>query len=204
MGGSTGRITHGGRTSSGAALAKRRRGAGAVSEAFLAASRMTPGDDESWYREWMAVAMRNHGRADKAAAAGHVQTAQNAWLRASGYYRQAEFWLPAHDPRRLATFELMEDCSKKFIARLVPAGEVVGHPLRERGGPVRLLRPVANRRSREAAGSDLDGRPRLDQGRDVVHAGPRRPATRHFGADDRRTGPGRHAAAPRRGQPLRL
>ncbi len=109
-------------------LGETQEGAGAVSEAFLAASRMTPGDDESWYREWMAVAMRNHGRADKAAAAGHVQTAQNAWLRASGYYRQAEFWLPAHDPRRLATFELMEDCSKKFIARLVPAGEVVDIP----------------------------------------------------------------------------
>ena len=109
-------------------LGETQEGTGAVSEAFLAASRMTPGDDESWYREWTQVARRNHERADKAEADGHIQTAQNSWLRASGYYRQAEFWLDGHDPRRLATFELMEACTKKFLSYLVPAGEAVDIP----------------------------------------------------------------------------
>jgi pimeloyl-ACP methyl ester carboxylesterase len=109
-------------------LGETQHGGGAVSEAFLAASRMIPGDDESWYKEWMVVAQRNHRRADTAEADGRIQTAQNAWLRASNYYRQAEFWLPAKDPRRLSTFEAMEACSKKFISYLVPAGEVVDVP----------------------------------------------------------------------------
>lgn len=109
-------------------LGETQHGGGAVSEAFLAASRMIPGDDESWHREWMVVAQRNHCRADAAEAEGQIQTAQNAWLRAANYYRQAEFWLPAQDPRRLATFEMMEACSKKFISYLLPAGEAVDVP----------------------------------------------------------------------------
>ncbi|WP_454617666.1 alpha/beta hydrolase family protein [Bradyrhizobium cenepequi] len=116
-------------------LGETQEGAGAISESFLAASRMTPGDDESWHTEWMRVAKRNHERANKAEAAGHIQTAQNCWLRAAGYYRQAEFWLAAKDPRRLATFELMEACSKKFISYLAPAGEAVDIPY-ENGVPL--------------------------------------------------------------------
>lgn len=116
-------------------LGETQEGAGAISEAFLAASRMTPGDDESWHREWMTVARRNHERADRSEAAGHIRTAQNCWLRASGYYRQAEFWLPGDDPRRLSTFELMEACSKKFLSHLDPAGEAVDVPY-EDGAPL--------------------------------------------------------------------
>jgi len=109
-------------------LGETQEGGGAISEAFLAASRMIPGDNESWHREWMRVAKRNHERADRSEAAGQIQTAQNGWLRAANYYRQAEFWLTGHDPRRLATFELMETCSKKFISYLIPAGEAVDIP----------------------------------------------------------------------------
>ena len=109
-------------------LGETQEGAGAVSEAFAAASRMTPGDDESWHREWLVVARRNHARGDAAEAAGNIQTAQNCWLRAAGQYRQAEFWLPGKDPRRVATFELMETCSRKFISHLSPAGQAVDIP----------------------------------------------------------------------------
>ena len=76
-------------------------GGGSVSECFLAASRMKPGDKESWHREWKRVADFNHKRGDEELAKGHVQTAKNCWLRASEYYRQAEFWLTPDDPRRL-------------------------------------------------------------------------------------------------------
>jgi len=49
----------------------------------------------------------------------------NCWLRASEYYRQAEFWLLPDDPRRLAAFTDMETCSHKFLAELNPKGEVL-------------------------------------------------------------------------------
>lgn len=116
-------------------LGETQEGGGAVSECFQAARRMVPGDLESWHREWLAVAERNRRRGDAAEVAGHVRTAMNCWLRAADYYRQAEFWLEAEDPRRLRTFELMEGCSRKFLGYLNPPGEVVDIPY-EAGKPL--------------------------------------------------------------------
>src|SRR5919205_4659100 len=95
------------------ALGETQEGGGAVSECFQAASRMVPGDLESWYREWTVVAERNRQRGDAAEAAGHVQTARNCWIRAVDYYRSAEFYLPADDPRRLETFTRCEECFQR-------------------------------------------------------------------------------------------
>ncbi len=116
-------------------LGETQEGGGAVSECFQAASRMIPGDKESWYAEWLLVADRNHKRGDEEEKAGHIRTAQNCWARAADYYRQAEFWLAGEDPRRLPAFEQMEACSKKFIRYLDPPGEVVDVPY-EPGKPI--------------------------------------------------------------------
>src|SRR2546430_8123646 len=62
------------------------------------------------------------------AARGHVRTAMNCWLRAADYYRQAEFFLGAADPRRLVTFTKMERASHSFLAHLSPPGEVLEIP----------------------------------------------------------------------------
>lgn len=109
-------------------LGETQEGGGAVSESFQAASRMTPGDDESWHREFMRVADRNLSRGDEARAAGHLQTARNCWLRAADYYRQAEFWLEGDDPRRLTTFEKGERSTTSFLECLKPHGEAVDIP----------------------------------------------------------------------------
>ena len=85
------------------ALGETQEGGGAVSECFQAASRMKP-DLESWHTEWLRVAHRNDSRGDEAERAGHLRTAMFWWLRAADYYRSAEFWLAADDPRRLPTF----------------------------------------------------------------------------------------------------
>jgi pimeloyl-ACP methyl ester carboxylesterase len=110
------------------ALGEVSEGGGSVSECFLAASRMIPGDKESWYKEWKRIADFNQKRGDDSLANGHVQTAMNCWLRASEYYRQAEFWIVPEDPRRLQAFTDMENCSTKFIAQLNPKGEFVEIP----------------------------------------------------------------------------
>src|SRR5947208_3265096 len=86
------------------------------------------GDTESWHREWQAVADRNFARGEDEAARGHVRTAMNCWLRAADYYRQAEFFLGAADPRRLVTFTKMERASHSFLAHLSPPGEVLEIP----------------------------------------------------------------------------
>jgi dienelactone hydrolase len=108
------------------ALGETQEGGGAVSEVFQAASRMKPGDDESWHVEWLKVAERNDRRGDEEERAGHVRTAMNCWLRAADYYRSAEFWLLPDDPRRLATFDKCESASRKWLKYL--GGEAVEIP----------------------------------------------------------------------------
>ena len=97
-------------------LGETQEGGGAVSEVFQAASRMIPGDHESWHRAAAEEKL------------GHIRTAMNCWLRAADYYRQAEFFLKPDDPRRLPTFEKMEACSRQFISHLNPPGEAVDIP----------------------------------------------------------------------------
>ncbi len=116
-------------------LGETQEGGGAVSEVFQAASRIIPGDLESWYTEWMRIADRNDKRGDESVAVGHVRTAMNCWLRAANYYREAEFWLQADDPRRLAAFSRAESASKKCFTRFTPAAEIVEIPY-EPGKPM--------------------------------------------------------------------
>lgn len=108
------------------ALGETQEGGGAVSEVFQAASRMKPGDAESWHEEWLRVAERNDSRGNLEEKAGHIRTAMNCWLRAADYYRSAEFWLLPEDPRRLATFDKCERASQKWLRYL--GGEVVEIP----------------------------------------------------------------------------
>ena len=125
-------------------LGETQEGGGAVSECFQAASRMVPGDAESWHAEWIRVAERNDARGDEAERAGHIRTAMNGWQRAADYFRQAEFWLAADDPRRLATFDRCERASHKWLRRLDPPGEVLEIPY-ENGStlPAYLVRSPA-------------------------------------------------------------
>jgi acetyl esterase/lipase len=116
-------------------LGETQEGGGAVSELFQAASRMKPGDLESWHEEWLRIATRNDARGDAEERAGHLRTAMNCWLRASEYYRQAEFWLLPEDPRRLATFTRCEAVTQKWMRHLDPPGEAVEIPY-EHGKPM--------------------------------------------------------------------
>jgi pimeloyl-ACP methyl ester carboxylesterase len=109
-------------------LGETQEGGGTVSECFLAASRMIPGDYESWHREWMVIGDQNFQRGLDEEKAGHIRTAMNCWLRAADYYRNAEFYLDPEDPRRLATFTLMERSSHGFLKYLEPPGEVLEIP----------------------------------------------------------------------------
>ena len=109
-------------------LGETQEGGGAVSEVFQAASKIIPGDYESWHREWTHIANRNDLRGDEAMGKGHVRTAMNCWLRAANYFREAEFWLKADDPRRLATFDRCEAASAKCFLQLTPKAEIVEIP----------------------------------------------------------------------------
>jgi dienelactone hydrolase len=127
------------------ALGETQEGGGAVSEVFLAASRMKPGDADSWHEEWLRLAEHNDRRGDQEEKAGHIRTAMNCWLRAADYYRSAEFWLLPDDPRRMKTFDKCERASEKWL-RYLP-GEVVQVPY-ERGVsmPAYFIKPKGSGR----------------------------------------------------------
>lgn len=77
-------------------------GGGDIGEVRTTSERVTPGDIDSWHREWHALADRIAAIGDDCAARGHAVSASGAYLRASNYYRTAEFFLrddPANDPR---------------------------------------------------------------------------------------------------------
>lgn len=110
------------------ALGETQEGGGAISECFQAASRMVPGDRESWYTEWYRVAERNRLRAENAESSGHVVTAMQAWIRSVDYYRSAEFWLDAEDPRRLEAFGKCERSFQSAGRYFRPALETIQIP----------------------------------------------------------------------------
>lgn len=76
-----------------------------LGEMMATAGRIKEGDLGSWFTEWNKLANRIASRAEASAAAGHLVSAREGYLRASTYFRTAEFYLhgdPA-DPRILAT-----------------------------------------------------------------------------------------------------
>lgn len=100
-----------------------------IGEVFIAASRITPGDTESWYAEWAALAERVEAEARRAAGA-HPVSARDAWLRASTYHRASEFFLHARpdDPRILAAHRSAVASFREAAALMRPAVQPVEVP----------------------------------------------------------------------------
>jgi len=82
-----------------------------VGECLVAAQNTKPGSDESWYEAWHKKADDLDAQAKAFLAAGHRQSAREAFFRACNYYRNAEFFLHAdpHDPRILKTARRSRD-----------------------------------------------------------------------------------------------
>lgn len=122
-------------------LGETREGGGAISECFLAADAMRPGDGESWFLEWKRLADRSAAEAAAAEAARHVVTARNAYLRATDYYRASEYGLAPFDPRRLESFDKCEECFQKAGRHMTPPLESVRIPYEGTTLPAYFLPP---------------------------------------------------------------
>ncbi len=83
-----------------------------LAEVLMTASAIGEADEVAWHREWKATAQRIHRIGEQAADKGHRISAKEAFLRASNYYRMAEFYRradPANDPEILALMNLSRD-----------------------------------------------------------------------------------------------
>jgi alpha-beta hydrolase superfamily lysophospholipase len=101
-----------------------------IGEVLVTAQAITAGDYDSWHDQWLATADRIAVEAEKAHAAGHVVSARDGLLRASNYYRSADFYLHGNpdDPRIRHAFTRARECFAAAAALFEPPVESVEIP----------------------------------------------------------------------------
>src|SRR5580698_7259236 len=83
-----------------------------LGEILVTAQGIPEGDEEAWMRSWKATADRVAAIGHTSLAAGNRVSAREAFLRASNYYRCAEFYRradPKNDPNVLPLSKLSHD-----------------------------------------------------------------------------------------------
>lgn len=89
------------------------------------AQRMKPFNLDSWVAEWTRVAERNEQMADQFAAQGLKVTANELYLRASNFYREACWPQPVTDSRMLPSYKKMREIFDKAWELVRPPFERV-------------------------------------------------------------------------------
>lgn len=104
-----------------------------IGECLSTAFRIKDGDFASWHAEWSRTADRIGRFGDESLATGHKTSAREAYLRASNYYRSAEFFLHENpgDPRILETWQKSRKCFSKAGRLFSPQFESVEIPYEE-------------------------------------------------------------------------
>jgi dienelactone hydrolase len=92
----------------------------------LMTSRMSGG----WYEAWTKTADRMKDDAEESLKGGHADSALRAYMRASNYYRAAEFYVrdDPQDPRSLQGWQSSHDCFAEAARLSDPAFEAVEIP----------------------------------------------------------------------------
>ena len=104
--------------------------------------RITEGDYDSWYDAWLAAAERLAAEAGDALRAGHRASARDGLLRASDYYRSAEFFLHGHpgDPRHYHAYARSVGCFRAAAELFTPPVQPVSIPYEDTTLPGYLYR----------------------------------------------------------------
>jgi pimeloyl-ACP methyl ester carboxylesterase len=113
-----------------------------LGEIIATASAIAEGDDESWHREWKATADRIARMGAASLNAGHAVSAREAFLRASNYYRMAEFYRrenPFDDPEVTGLIRRSRDTFKQAAALMDGPVEDVRIPYGDQSLPAYLF-----------------------------------------------------------------
>jgi pimeloyl-ACP methyl ester carboxylesterase len=114
-----------------------------VGECFETASRIKGGDRDSWYEAWTKTAERMKSDAEESLKGGHTDSARRAFMRASNYYRAAEFEVrnSDKDPRSLQGWQSSHDCFAQAARLFDPPFEAVEIPYEDTTLPGYFFRP---------------------------------------------------------------
>jgi dienelactone hydrolase len=101
-----------------------------IGECFETTSRIKEGDRSSWYEAWIKTADRMKADAEESLKGGHKSSARRAYMRASNYYRAAEFYVrdDPKDPRSLRGWQSSHDCFAEAARLSDPPFEAVEIP----------------------------------------------------------------------------
>lgn len=113
-----------------------------LGEIIVTAAAIRDGDEGDWMREWKALAVRIQALGEASLQRGHKISAREAFLRASNYYRLAEFYLrddPCNDPDVLALSHLSRDTFLQAAALLDGPVEDVRIPYGDHSLPAYLF-----------------------------------------------------------------
>ena len=101
-----------------------------LGEMIVTSDKIKVGDLESWFKEWDELGRAILGNADASLEAGHNESARSAYLRASTYFRMAEFYLHGNpsDPRILSTSRASQKAYAEAARLTGPTWEPVQIP----------------------------------------------------------------------------
>ncbi|KAG4274471.1 hypothetical protein FPRO04_09429 [Fusarium proliferatum] len=94
-----------------------------LAEVIAICSRIPPGDEDSWLQEWRAAGDRAASNAKQSLASNNKPSARDAFLRASNYYRTAEFFRRENPFQDILSKTLADLSSKMFYS----AAELMTH-----------------------------------------------------------------------------
>ncbi|MEV0151816.1 MULTISPECIES: alpha/beta hydrolase [unclassified Nonomuraea] len=163
-------------------------------EVVVTSERIVDGDYDSWHDQWLATADRVAADARTALGGGHRVSARDGFLRASNYYRAAEFFLHGDtgDPRIRHAYDASVACFRQAAALFTPVVEPVRIPYEGTFLPGYLYRADDSGRPRPTVvmGNGFDGTVEemhffgaaaaVERGYTVLtFDGPGQPGTRH-------------------------
>lgn len=121
-----------------------------VGECISTARRITPGDFDSWQREWYAAAQRVYASAEQSQAGGHPVSAREGYVRASTYFRASYIFLYGAplDPRLVEAFDRQEEAFRKAAPLFSPPIESVDIPYERTTLPGYFYRALCGEGSR--------------------------------------------------------
>lgn len=95
-----------------------------IAECLYAAKRINEEDGETWIEEWSALAARVEASGDESLSKGHIISAREAFMRASNYYRTAEYGTPPTHSRFHKLWERSVDSFHKACPLFSPPIEI--------------------------------------------------------------------------------
>lgn len=101
-----------------------------LGEMIVTSEKIKAGDFEGWFAEWDKLGTSILANADASLQAGHNESARSAYLRASTYFRMAEFYLHGNpsDPRILSEANKSVKAYADAARLTGPTWEPVGIP----------------------------------------------------------------------------